>query len=209
MSFGLQAACGVINRDGGDHRNGVTATYTFVYPVQTKAIVEIRVKRQSIRDLASRFIDESRAKGAGFRFDDFKKSLEGNGVLVDVVINTGETSGTADQFIKEFQSEVTQQLYQTILGAIQNQGAISILGSQSVVSQDHTVQECGYGGPFHLFRHCEDRTYTTTSTKVDWDKAFRDLDSAILTPAASGTKYWTFYAQDTRKVLFLGLGASQ
>ena len=209
MSFGLIGACGMINHEAGDYRNALSATYTFVYPVQTKAVVEIRVKRQSIRDLASKFIGESRSKGAGFRFDDFKNSLESKGVLVDVVINTGETSGTADQFIKDFQSDVTRQFYQTILGAIQNQGAISILGSQSVSSQNHHSEECTYRGPFHLFRHCEDRTYTTTSTQVDWDKAFRDLDSSILAPAASGTKYWTFYAQNTRTVNFVKDGGAK
>lgn len=193
VRFGILGACRL--NDASRAEDGLSGTYTYVYPVQSKGLVRYEFNKDVLVPVIRKYIQDHKES---FSTQELSDEIKGKQAF-NIVINEGAfpDTGITDR-IEEFKKTLGAQATDTMLQLLSRQNAISLSIATTRVTTEHRSRRCS-GSLF--WKRCHTDVWYSTSEHVDWERFADDLVRNFKAPDVSAQTYKTFYIRSTSAVV--------
>lgn len=195
LGFNMRAAC-LMHKSIGERLDPsafLAGTYTYIYPIQTKARFSISFNEDEIRTRISQFFTTH--KGA-FTVDDIKASFGGErSGAVEIKIWDGAfaESEMGKKIAENYKDALLTKVTEYMMVLLAENANISIAQNTSVVLDHHSSHSCSRSGLFGWKKSCSTTTWVTSRNVIDWPGVIRDLSSRFKAPSGNVVEYKSYY----------------
>ena len=167
------------------NKTPVAATYTYIFPVQTKGLVRIKPDLTALKLQISAYLKN---KKNVISKEELLEIFTKNNTF-EIEINNGLYSTQDDlSVIEDFRKELMAKTTEIVLGTLANQQAISLKKAEKVISVPHS-NRVAIRGIFGIKIGEMEITWTTNETVIDWEKFEKDLLENLNLPSAQASNY--------------------
>jgi hypothetical protein len=198
LGLSLPAACDLKSEQHADAM--ISATYTYIYPVQTKGILKISLKTDSIQNEVKSFI---LSKQGSFSPEELNKMVTEKGVF-EIEINTGAFSGVSPSDLNAYKDDLMKLATQGLISALRNNFDQAKADATVIQYWKNWRTECS---GFLFWNSCKTINWITQTEEINWNKVAEDvlhhLEGVV---SAEASQYKTFFQISTSAIV--GKGSS-
>lgn len=198
MSLNLETTCSLFDKNGNlvpktkdDPRSAFSGTYSYFYPIQTKASYGIELHKA---ELEASIMALLRANNGSITDEQIIQSFKNTPDIVVTLRDGIDLSASNSAFLTAYKSQLKELTARAIVGVIADRIAMSIEESTQTQMAPHVVEERHTSWVF--FTSIERHVYYVPIKVINWAEVENKLGS-ILNTSPGASEYKTLYLYGT------------
>jgi hypothetical protein len=197
LMLNFKGTCALYDKSGNLEQNPANflgGTYTYFYPIQSSAVLNVRFSKSKLINDITSFIDKNRRP---ISVDDIAPIVKNSKSLV-VEINEGAFPGNVSGLtkIEEFKDEVLNYAINNILAEAGQKISIAVDSSKYLEERRATTRRCQ---KFLFWKSCHTHSYTVVVENVDWDLVIQKVSATFqnIENNSGVADYRSYFMMDT------------